>query len=463
MKCITTKVRRAVLHKGHVRLVNAIVLRSIALFLCASSLFSVYADTRILYVAQGSASPAEPYDSPDNAFASVKAAAIYATNLVATAEAVEEDLSVEIRVGAGRYVENPIYVGSNVTLRGDTGNRADIVIGPAKPAGSTAVSRVITAVGIGAVVADLTVTNGYTYADSANAQGGGGAYIGSGATITNCHITRCVAKYGATAAGMRVNGAYAYDVLVDKCEKIRNKAENFENRGFAVLVAGESIVDRCQIVDNTAEGVKAGGNQPFGGALAIHNTSGSPSVVRNCLVARNTILTGQSTSKDYAIGLAIRGGVCENCTIVSNKSDVAGNFYGIIVENGGTTVTEWVRNCHIADNCITDEPTSATAKQYYGRNSTANNLTSRIIYCCMSQKNSKVGSSCVLDVDGTWEFDKKGNFRLLKGSPCIDAASQQTWMAGAIDLYGNDRKLYGKADIGAVEYVKSGGFIVVVR
>jgi hypothetical protein len=36
-------------------------------------------------------------------------------------------------------------------------------------------------------------------------------------------------------------------------------------------------------------------------------------------------------------------------------------------------------------------------------------------------------------------------------------------MVGATDLYGIDRKLYGKADIGAVEYVKPMGLSVFVR
>ena len=81
----------------------------------------------------------------------------------------------------------------------------------------------------------------------------------------------------------------------------------------------------------------------------------------------------------------------------------------------------------------------------------------------MSQKDEKVATSCVLDDKTKWTFDRKGRIKLLKGSPCIDAASQQSWMVGATDLYGIVRKLYGKADIGAVEYVKPMGLSVFVR
>ena len=117
-----------------------------------------------------------------------------------------------------------------------------------------------------------------------------------------------------------------------------------------------------------------------------------------------------------------------------------------------------MRNCHIADNY-----NSETTAQWWGKDGSTARLTSRITYCCTSPVNSIIGTGCVLDDKTKWTFDRKGRIKLLKGSPCIDAASQQSWMVGATDLYGRDRKLYGMADIGAVEYVKPMGFNVIVR
>lgn len=431
--------------------------------------FSANAETKV-YVVKDNPNAAEPYNTWETAAATVKTATIFATNLVATAALEGQDITVEVSVGAERYIEHGIYVGKNVTLRGATGNRDDVVIGPNPKTSGTTNYRVISASGNGAVIADLTIINGYVYSDSNNNMGskGGGVALSSYATITNCHITSCIAYRAATAAGINVSNSYMYDTLVDKCKKTYSApTTTYSNRGYIVLVTGASVVDRCQIVDNTAESVIAGGNQPYGGALAIQDTSGATSIVRNCLIARNAVLAGKdSSSYYYATGLSIRGGICENCTIVSNRSDVAGKFYGIVMENGESSeskITEWVRNCHITDNYVTGDATSPAVKQYIGRTGGAKNLTKRIIYCCMSQKDDKVATSCVLDDKTKWTFDRKGRIKLLKGSPCIDAASQQSWMVGATDLYGRDRKLYGKADIGAVEYVKPMGFNVIVR
>ena len=115
-----------------------------------------------------------------------------------------------------------------------------------------------------------------------------------------------------------------------------------------------------------------------------------------------------------------------------------------------------VRNCHIEDNYI-----NGKLKNYAIIGSKAAYLK-RFVNCCTSPLHAKF-VSCVLDDKTKWTFDKRGRVKLLKGSPCIDAASQQSWMVGATDLYGSDRKLYGKADIGAVEYVKPMGFNVIVR
>lgn len=431
--------------------------------------FSANAETKV-YVVKDNPNAAEPYNTWETAAAKVKTATIFATNLVATAALEGQDITVEVSVGAERYIEHGIYVGKNVTLRGATGNRDDVVIGPNPKTSGATNYRVITASGNGAVIADLTIINGYVYSDANNNMKGkgGGVSLSSYATITNCHITSCIAYLSATAAGINVSDSYMYDTLVDNCKKTYSDlSKTYNNRGYIVLVTGASVVDRCQIVDNTAESVIAGGSQPYGGALAIQNTSGSPSIVRNCLIARNAVLAGKdSSSYSYATGLSIRGGICENCTIVSNRSDVAGKFYGIVMENGESSeskITEWVRNCHITDNYVTGDATSPAVKQYTGRSGGAKNLTKRIVYCCMSQKDEKVATSCVLDDKTKWTFGRKGRVQLLKGSPCIDAASQQSWMVGATDLYGRDRKLYGKADIGAVEYVKPMGLSVFVR
>ncbi len=426
------------------------------------SLFSLSAAADIkVYVVKDNPNAAEPYDTWERAAATVKSAAVYATNLVTTAASEEQDVSVEVLVGAGRYIEYGIYVGKNVTVRGATGKRDEVVIGPNPITSGTTNYRVISASGQGAVVADLTVTNGYVYAHAGNGKYnyGGGVYLTQGAMITNCHITVCTGHYGGQAAGLYVSSSYAYDTLVDKCVTKPNKSTApIATYGYAVYVTGNSVVDRCQIVDNKATGTKYDTNRT-GGALCINNSAaGSSTIVRNSLIARNSA-TYQRTARDVCMGsgVSIRYGTLENCTVISNiatdvSSNVTGGAPGVVLRTSEDTV----RNCHIAENY------DGSVLKNYGITDGSASLYDQYNVCCTIPLHSKF-VSCILDKDGTWAFDRKGRIRLIKDSPCIGVASQQTWMEGTKDLYGRDRKLYGKADIGAVEYVKPFGFNVIVR
>lgn len=442
---------------GGFRLISEKLLRCAFWMAIGISLFSFSANAETkVYVVKDNPNAAEPYNTWETAAATVKTATIFATNLVGTAQAE----SVEVLVGKGEYSnDNNIYLCAGVTLRGATGNRDDVIIGQSSYTSATT-KRIVVAKGAGAVIADLTITGGYVYAHAGNSKYdyGGGVYLTQGAMITNCYITACTGHYGGQAAGLYVSSSYAYDTLVDKCvTKPYKSSSPIPTYGYAVYVTGNSVVDRCQIVDNKATGTKYDTNRT-GGALCIYNSAASSTIVRNSLIARNSA-TYQRTGKDVWMGsgVSIRYGTLENCTVVSNTTvDVSayttGSAAGVVVRKDQGTV----RNCHIAENY--DE---SVLKNYGVSDANANGLD-QFEYCCTSPLHANF-VSCVLDDKTKWTFDKRGRVKLLKGSPCIDAASQQSWMVGATDLYGRDRKLYGKADIGAVEYVKPMGFNVIVR
>lgn len=417
--------------------------------------FSANAETKV-YVVKDNPNAAEPYNTWETAAATVKTATIFATNLVGTAQAE----SVEVLVGKGEYNnDNNIYLCAGVTLRGATGNRDDVIIGQSSYTSATT-KRIVVAKGAGAVIADLTITGGYVYAHAGNSKYdyGGGVYLTQGAMITNCHITACTGHYGGQAAGLYVSSSYAYDTLVDKCvTKPYKSSSPIPTYGYAVYVTGNSVVDRCQIVDNKATGTKYDTNRT-GGALCIYNSAASSTIVRNSLIARNSA-TYSRTAREVCMGsgVSIRYGTLENCTVISNiatdvSSNVTGGAPGVVLR----TSADIVRNCHIAENY------DGSVLKNYGITDGSASLYDQYNVCCTIPLHSKF-VSCILDKDGTWAFDRKGRIRLIKDSPCIGGASQQTWMEGTKDLYGRDRKLYGKADIGAVEYVKPFGFNVIVR
>ncbi len=57
----------------------------------------------------------------------------------------------------------------------------------------------------------------------------------------------------------------------------------------------------------------------------------------------------------------------------------------------------------------------------------------------------------------------EGNYRLDKGSPCINTGLNQDWMTGATDLDGNPRILEQTVDMGAYESVPPRGTLIIVR
>lgn len=448
----------AIFSRGGFRLISEKLLRCAFGMAIGISLFSFSANAETkVYVVKDNPNAAEPYNTLETAAATVKTATIFATNLVGTAQAE----SVEVLVGKGEYNnDNNIYLCAGVTLRGATGNRDDVIIGQSSYTSATT-KRIVVAKGAGAVIADLTITGGYVYAHAGNGKYdyGGGVYLTQGAMITNCHITACTGHYGGQAAGLYVSSSYVYDTLVDKCVTKPNKSTApIATYGYAVYVTGNSVVDRCQIVDNKATGTKYDTNRT-GGALCINNSAaGSSTIVRNSLIARNSA-TYSRTAREVCMGsgVSIRYGTLENCTVISNiatdvSSNVTGGAPGVVLR----TSADIVRNCHIAENY------DGSVLKNYGITDGSASLYDQYNVCCTIPLHSKF-VSCILDKDGTWAFDRKGRIRLIKDSPCIGGASQQTWMEGTKDLYGRDRKLYGKADIGAVEYVKPFGFNVIVR
>jgi hypothetical protein len=367
------------------------------------------------------------------------------------------EASSTVYVSKGEYkITTSLTPANGVKIIGTTGNYNDVIIDAQNKC------RVILANLGGNYISGITIKGGKVSGNNSTRQFASGIYLTGGGVVTNCRITACTSGNYVSGVGLSVNASYAYDVLVDNCTN--NAAQKTEasylTKGFAVSVRGKSIVERCRVVKNISTYGDYGSNY-FGGALAIENANEAQyhntCIVRNSEIAHNVYENFISSNDGIAgIGVSIRGGTIESCTIVSNVVKNAANdndAAGVVCfhDNNNT-----VRNCHIEDNYI-----NGKLNNYAIIGSKAAYLK-RFVNCCTSPLNANF-VSCVLDDKTKWTFDRKGRVQLLKGSPCIDAASQQSWMVGATDLYGIDRKLYGKADIGAVEYVKPMGLSVFVR
>ena len=169
-------------------------------------------------------------------------------------------------------------------------------------------------------------------------------------------------------------------------------------------------------------------------------------------VISNCIMTGNSA---FYYGGACYSGTLYNCTLSGNSASYygGGSYYGTLY------------NCTLSGNSAS----SRGGGSYYGTlyNSilyynTAPNGTnyyrSTLSFSCATPLAS--GTSNITDAPGFVDYSA-GNLGLTSNSPCINAGTNQAWMAGSLDLDGNPRlsPAGGRVDMGAYEYVWADGSI----
>lgn len=235
----------------------------------------------------------------------------------------------------------------------------------------------------------------------------------------------------------------------------------------------DAVVSNCSILGNCTA---FGGGGSSGGALfnclisqniaGDHGGGGSQCLLSDCTISYNECRdTGG-------------GGACDchlyNCFVTNNKGPVGGGIceselYDCIIadneaETGGGVDDSDVYNCTITGN-----------KAWYAGGVSDGTLVNCIVY-----DNYAVNSGDNYDSSGyfvpsftnccTWPMPANGvgnitnnpqiasfrNPRLLAGSPCVNAGTNQDWMIGATDWAGHPRintnDGVGVVDIGACEF-----------
>jgi hypothetical protein len=219
--------------------------------------------------------------------------------------------------------------------------------------------------------------------------------------------------------------------LITGCSDTGNGA------GGGVFLNKGGRLSRCLITGNTLKGGGAAGK----GAGVFLNSGG---LVENCLINRNT---NNSPAPGGGGVYLTAGGVLRNCTISDNSfaGSVGG---GGVYCNGGGTLT----NCIISFNSTP----SSTSSNWTGSGS-------KFAYCCTMPTNGLTGAGNIAG-DPLFVNRAAGNYRLAWDSPCIDAGTNQSWMAGALDLDGELRILRRAVDIGAYESIpQARGSLLIIR
>ena len=291
---------------------------------------------------------------------------------------------------------------------------------------------------------------------------------GSGAQVDTCTFT------GNSSAG---NGScmYLIGTTVTNCTFSGNSASASGGALFLGPGPGSSIT-RCQFFTNMTSG------NGSGGGVVYANQANTTGVFINCLFAGNYTTAANADGGVLTLGstgnwtfrncgffgnqAGNRGGalylryalsnVIDSCTFANNMCGAA---------NGGGACYDYATgscytNCIIYSNMVN---AVATQDVYCITNCTFQN-------CCLAATNFDslaTFSSCTTNYPrfvnagtvaagtpyGTNLLSGSYDFRLTKSSPCRDAGTNETWMTGALDLFGNARILNNIVDIGCYEYL----------
>ncbi len=271
-------------------------------------------------------------------------------------------------------------------------------------------------VGTNAILAGFTLTNGYAYIYSSDKAycSGGGARCEKSAIISNCVFSGNSALY---------YGGGMYNGNAVNCRFINNHA------GFVGGGVYTGICDNCVFVGNTSTATGGGASYSIvTNCSFINNNADSGGGVYDSTVYNSIFVTNSATDN----GGGSYNGALYNCTLVNNKAG----------KGAGTCDSDLY-------NCIVWYNTSTNSSD--GHNDIHNYYPSlpMVNVCSPDITNNVDGciTNAPLFVDRV-----RTNLQLQAGSPCVNAGTNQAWMADAIDLNGRSRIINNTVDIGAYEH-----------
>ncbi len=279
------------------------------------------------------------------------------------------------------------------------------------------------------------------------------AYAGGGGLVRDSTIMNNIARTSGGGIGCR-DGVQA--VIISNCLIQGNTVSNDYGGGMLLSsVTGTSTIWGCVIESNVAN---RGGGVYMEGVSKIQNTilrdnsanqiiSGAflkHAEVQSCLIMNNALISGTSNGNDCAVAINTNT-IMENCTIVSNLA--SGGGIRVVATNGIA-----VRNCIVRDNSRLD---GVRQDLVFGIG--LGGGTNYFFNSCFGTMQLPAHQGNFTN-DPMFVEAVNNNYRLQKGSPCINTGMNQPWMDNALDI-GRRLRLdcfSRKVDMGAYEFVPNG-------
>ena len=347
-----------------------------------------------------------------------------------------------ILLADGTYEETDLSVTRQVVIRGNASDRTAVKI-DAKKAG-----RVFTLNNVGAVLANLTVVNGYL---GANTSGGANLVLTQG-TATNCVFkdggSDCVGGGGNVSiksgliVGCRLDGGYTLGY------------------GANLNMSG-GRVSRCEIVNGTVcpNGEKVNGC----GSAAVHCgwPDSANAILDNCLILSNKCLsTGSNTGRTAGVcdicSTSAYAAFIVNCTFADNLGSADGWRQCIRINHQSGRPAPQVVNCVLFNN-------GGTAETEFGSGLSPKNCRN----CASTVEMTGCADYVILPNNPLFIFVAKADFRPCAGSPLLKAgvAGEYDQYIGDIDLTGYKRIKAAGVTLGCCEradYITSSKIAVAV-
>jgi len=392
---------------------------------CRTLAATFLARPAITYVSTNSAN-VYPYDTWEKAAAVIQNAV---DALRSTGGKVWASNGVYAEGGATVHgMRNRVALTRLVTLRSVNGPDVTFICGQG-PLGADAVRCAY--VTNGAALIGFTLTNGFTRSSVGDFElSGGGAWLDRGGTISGCAISGNSSIDSGGGLFCNYGGAILNCVV----------SGNASREGGGIYCDYGGIVQDCTVRGNLSY---------YSGGGIECNCGGT---VLNCTISGNT-------SSHFGGGVELfYGGMLRNCWVDGNTSDMGGGIccsQGSTVLNGtisGNTASQGGGIYHYGGVVINSIVFANTGGFFYTNVYTEGQYSS-FTNCCSPP--THFGPSTI-ESDPLFVNAAAGDYRLQTNSPCINAGTNQTGMAGATDLDGRPRVIQGIVDIGAYEALLPG-------
>lgn len=265
-------------------------------------------------------------------------------------------------------------------------------------------------------------------------------------TPQRIHLTNSIALVSANGAYQTTLAGYGTNwvLYVQHTGAVVNGFTITGGFGWTANYIRDGTLKRCIVRDCHSEGSNGGR-----GAVAL----GADGLLESCLVVHNTArdLNPEFNNRSTG-GVTTFGGTVANCTITDNTLLAGRGGGGLQVGYGVENAL--VQNTIIWGNSSPDGVQAAIWTDF-----------STFSHCCMphdvSYTVNRIGQA------PQFRSSLFGDYRLVHSSPCVDAGTNQGWMATATDLDGSERISDGDVDgaalvdVGAYEYIWPTGSLLI--